>query len=173
MLREQAQRFGKLQKIGRQEDLLRMLKLVEPRLRSLATVVVGEEPILHGDVGAGTLIPLPEMGDGIVRLADLALVIREAAHGIVLVDEIENGIHYSALENVWKALGQAAREQDVQLFATTHSFECIAAAHRAFSEGDDYDLRLIRLERVKEKTRAVAYDREVLEAAIEADMEVR
>ncbi|MHC5057218.1 MAG: AAA family ATPase [Planctomycetota bacterium] len=173
VLRELAQRFGKLEKAGEQEKLVRMLKVIEPRLLRVATVVVGEDAILHGDIGLGYLVPLLEMGDGVSRLAEVALTIREAAGGVVLVDEVENGIHHSALENVWRALRQAAREQDVQLFATTHSFECITAAHRAFSEGDDYDLKLIRLERVKEKTRAVAYDQEMLEAAMETDMEVR
>jgi hypothetical protein len=172
-LLEHAERFGKLEKAGRQDDLLDMLRLIEPRLKKIATVVVGGEAVLHGDVGVGSLVAFPEMGDGIIRLTDLALVIREAAHGVVLIDEIENGIHYSAMEKVWRALRQAAREQDVQLFATTHSFECITAAHRAFSEGDDYDFKLIRLERINEKTRAIAYDREMLEAAIEADLEVR
>jgi len=172
-LKELAQRFGKLEKAGQQDEFVRTLKIIEPRLRRIATVAVGDDAILHGDIGLGYLVPLLEMGDGVARLAEAALTIREAAHGIVLVDEVENGIHHSAMENVWKALRQAAREHDVQLFATTHSHECITAAHRAFSEGDDYDLRLIRLERVKDKTRAVGYDREVLEAAIEADLEVR
>jgi len=64
-------------------------------------------------------------------------------------------------------------EFNVQVFATTHSLECIMAAHRAFSGGNTYDFRLHRLEDVDGKIRAVTYDRESLEAAIDMGLEVR
>ena len=60
-----------------------------------------------------------------------------------------------------------------QVFATTHSLECIVAAHRAFSDSEHEDFRLHRLERVNEAIHAVTYDRETLEAAIETGLEVR
>lgn len=108
-----------------------------------------------------------------VRLATLVLHIGNAPDGVVLVDEIENGLHHSILPKVWRAIGEVAREFNTQVFATTHSRECIVAAHRAFTESEVYDFRLHRLERLKETIRAVTYDREALEAAIETGLEVR
>ncbi|MGC8878301.1 MAG: AAA family ATPase [Anaerolineae bacterium] len=156
-----------------QDTVLRVLQLSEPKLRELTTVLVADVPMLYGDVGTGRLIPLPLIGEGIVRLADLVIQIGNAGGGVVLVDEIENGLHHSILPRVWQAIGEVARQFDVQIFATTHSLECIIAAHRAFSDSPLYDFRLHRLERVGETIRAVTYDRETLEAAIEADLEVR
>jgi hypothetical protein len=171
--REEAERFGKLQVRGEENVLLEVLKLIEPRIIRLAMVVVAGEPILHGDVGIGRLIPLPVMGEGMVRLASLVLNIGNVPHGVVLIDEIENGLHHSILPKVWRAIGEVAREFNTQVFATTHSLECIVAAHRAFTESGIYDFRLHRLDRVKEIIRVVTYKQETLEAAIETGLEVR
>jgi len=170
---DEAERFGNLEIRGQQDVLLRVLQLIEPRLSRLAMVVVAGEPMLHGDIGMGRLVPLPVMGEGMVRLASLVLHIGNAPNGVVLVDEIENGLYHSILPKVWRAIGEMAREFDTQVFATTHSLECIVAAHGAFTESGLYDFRLHRLERRKGTIRAVTYDQEALEAAIETGLEVR
>lgn len=171
--REEAERFGRLEIHGKQDVVLQVLQLIEPRLKRLAVVVVAGEPMLHGDIGAGRLMPLPVMGEGMVRLASLVLHIGNAPNGVVLVDEFENGLHHSILPKVWRAIGEVARQFNTQVFATTYSWECIVAAHRAFSESERYDFRLHRLERVDETIRVVTYDQEALEAAIETGLEVR
>jgi hypothetical protein len=172
-LAEDAESFGKLEILGQQDVLLKALQVIEARLRRLAVVVVGGVPMIHGDIGLGRLVPLPVMGEGMTRLANLVLAIGNAPNGVVLVDEIENGLHHSILSKVWRAIGEVARQFNTQVFATTHSLECIIAAHRAFSESGCYDFRLHRLERVNETIRAVTYDQETLEAAIETGLEVR
>jgi len=172
-LKQQAERFGKLEVYGKQDILLEILKIIEPRLKRLATVVVAGEPILHGDIGIGRLIPLPVMGEGMVRLADLVLHIGNAPKGVVLIDEIENGIHHSIMPKIWKAIGEAARNFDTQVFATTHSLECIVAAHKAFEESDVYDFQLYRLERINDTINVISYDQEDLATAIEEGFEVR
>ncbi len=168
-----AERFGKLDVKGEQDAILEVLRVVEPRLRRLAVIVIGEVPMLHGDVGMGRMIPLPLMGEGMARLASLVLAMANAPAGVVLVDEFENGLHHSVLPQVWEAVGEAARRFDIQLFATTHSLECVAAAHRAFSARDRYEFRLHRLELEADAIRMVSYDREALEGALEAGLEVR
>jgi AAA15 family ATPase/GTPase len=102
------------------------------------------------------------------------LNIAGAPNGVVLVDEIETGFHYSVLPKVWQAIARVAREMNTQVFATTHSRECLIAAHQAFSKSEIYDFRLFRLEFGAEgKNRVVAYDRELLEFVLERDWEVR
>ncbi len=172
-LLEDAERFGKLEISNKQDILLEALKVVEPRLKKLSMVVAGGNPMIHGDIGIDRLVPLPLMGDGMVRLSSLILAIGNAQNGIVLVDEIENGLHYSILQKVWQAIGEAAQKFDTQVFAATHSLECIKAAHKAFTDTSLYDFRLHRLERINEKVNGVTYDQEDLTAAIETDFEVR
>ncbi|HID31672.1 MAG TPA: ATP-binding protein [Desulfobacterales bacterium] len=171
--KEEAERFGKLEIRREQDVILQVLQLIEPRLKRLTVVVVAGEPMLHGDIGTGRLIPLPIMGGGMTRLASLVIHIGNAPNGVVLVDEIENGLHHSILPKVWRAIGEVARQFNTQVFATTHSLECIMAAHKAFSESGLYDFRLHRLEHTRETIRAVTYDQEILEAAIETGLEVR
>ncbi len=93
--------------------------------------------------------------------------------GIVLIDEIENGIHHTVMSDMWEMIIKRSRETNTQIFATTHSYECIEAAHRAFVLSGDYDFRLHRLGLQDGKVAAVTYDQEVLEAAIKFNMEVR
>jgi len=170
-----SERISRLTKAGagHEDRILRALKVLEPKLERLELLLDDGPMLLHGRIGMGVPIPLSEMGDGLRRWASLMLGLVQCGNGAYLFDEIENGFHYSALESIWKAIGEAARQFNVQVFATTHSFECIRAAHRAFHGEQANDFRLFRLERVKGKIRAFDYDPEVLEAAIQTAAEVR
>jgi hypothetical protein len=169
----EAERFSGLQRVGREDEVVDVLRILEPRLRRLVVDVVSGSPAIAGDVGIGQLVPLQLMGEGTVRLLSVLLAVAGAPGGVVLVDEIENGLHHSVLEGVWKAIGEATRRSNVQVFTTTHSWECIEAAHRAFSASGSYDFRLHRLDRVNDHIRSVTYDQEMLAAAIATDLEVR
>lgn len=173
--KETARRFTKLNNRGEKHYLLEALKIIEPRLEDISLGLVGDNMILHGDIGSGKQIPLPIMGDGMGRIAELFLGVADTPNGVTLMDEVENGLHYSVLPKLWKVIGQAARKYNSQVFATTHSRECIVAAHKAFKEPMfGYDFKLHRLERAKDgNIRAVTYDQGTLEAAIESEFEVR
>ena len=170
----QARFYGNLELDDEQDQVLRVLKIIEPRLESIRSVALAGGPMLHGRVdGIARLVPLPVMGEGMVRLSDLAVKIGNAPDGVVLVDEIENGLHYSVISKVWKAIALAAKESNTQLFATTHSWECIRAAHEAFALEGTYDFRLHRLGRVNGEIKAVTYDKGTLAASLKHGMEVR
>lgn len=165
--------YSDLEINGLQDGVLKILQEVEPTLRRLTVVATLSAPRIYADIGLGRLIPVQLMGDGMSRILSLALAIASNPGGIVLVDEIENGIHHSVMEKVWRAIGAFAKSYDVQLFATTHSYECIGAAHRAFKADEEDELRLFRIERTQEgKYRSVKFDKERLGAAIDFSMEI-
>lgn len=170
---ESAERFGKLEMIGKHEILQEALRVFEPRLRRLSVVVIGGVPMIHGDIGLNRLLPLPQMGDGMTRLADVMLAIGNAPDGIVLVDEIENGIHHSTMSKIWRTIDRASQLFNTQIFATTHSLECIKAAHSVFKESGAYNLKVHRLERTDATVRALTYGKDELDAAFEINLEVR
>ena len=176
---EDAERFSNLLVTRRHRKVESMMKRVEPRLQSLSVTAHAPAPTIHAELeGQERLLPMPLLGDGITRLLSLALAIGSStAEGItlILIDEIENGLHHSVMQSVWSGIAQFAREFDVQIFATTHSWECIHAAHKAFSEDELYDFRLHRLDRIgdDDDIKAVTYDQETLEAALEMEFEVR
>ena len=165
--------FSELEVANRQEELLPSLQILEPRLQRLAIVLSGGKPVIHGNIGLSRLVPMSFMGEGTRRLLSILLAITATEGGNVLIDEVENGLHYSVLTKVWQAIGHAARQANVQVFATTHSWECILRAHEAFAEGDVYDLRLHRLDRVGDRISAVSYDREMIESALYNAVEMR
>lgn len=170
---ETVARFSNLEKSGEQSVVLEMLRKVEPSLERLTVLVTGRDPRIYADLGTRPLVPLQLMGAGMSRILSVGLAIATCPRGIVLVDEIENGIHHSVMEKVWKAIGAFARSYDVQLFATTHSYECIGAAYRAFESDEEDELRLFRIERTQEgKYRSVKFDRERLGSVLQFNMEV-
>lgn len=171
-LSEDAEQYGNLEVEGQQDILLEILKIIEPRLKRLAVITRAGIPMIHGDIGIGRLLPLPLMGEGMVRICSLVLTIANIPNGVVLIDEIENGLHHSVMGKLWKAVGDIARRFNAQIFATTHSYECLVAAHRAFSEST-YDFCLHRLENIKGKIKVIAYDQERLESTIENGWEIR
>src|SRR5262249_4624478 len=152
--------YGELESAKRQEEILPALRLLEPRLQRLSLIPFAGAPVLHGDIGLSRLVPLPLMGEGLRRLLSILLAIATHKGGVILIDEIENGIHHSVLNKVWQAIALVARQANVQLFATTHSYECILAAHEAFAVSEPYDFALHRLDRTDAGIRPVTYDQD-------------
>jgi AAA domain, putative AbiEii toxin, Type IV TA system/AAA domain len=170
-IQEDAGRLGRLEVYKKEIDLVANLRPLEPRLQRLLTVALGGVPVIHGDVQLDRLLPLALMGDGVRRLTSILLTIATSQNGLVLIDELENGIHHSALSRAWKAIGDAAESANVQIFATTHSFECIRAAHDVFGSWPKFSLH--RMERVRDDIQVRTYDSDALAAAMKAELEVR
>ena len=171
--KESAEQFSQLDDLGRKSEVVDVLRILDDRLIDLGVSVSDKLPMIYADVGIGRRLPVAQMGEGMVSLLAMTLEIINAPNGVVLIDEIESGLHHSALVKVWQALATAARRYDVQIFATTHSMEAVRAAHIAFKESGVYDLRLHRLEREGEDIRAFTFDEETLGAAVEMNWEVR
>jgi AAA15 family ATPase/GTPase len=171
---EDAVAFSSLELANRQEEILPSLRILEPRLQRLSILLLAEKPVIHGRIdGLSRLVPVQFMGEGIRRLLSILLAINEARGGNVLIDEVENGLHYSVMVHVWQAIALAARTADVQIFATTHSYECIQAAQQSFSAAQPYELRLFRLDRIDDGIHVAVYKQNTLNTAIEMNLEVR
>ena len=93
--------FGELEAAKRQGEVLPALQIIEPRLQRLTLVPFVGQTVIHGDVGLSRLIPVPFLGEGLKRLLSVVLAIANTRDGIVLIDEIENGLHYSVLVQAW------------------------------------------------------------------------
>lgn len=161
-------------KRGGRQKLIELLQKVEPNLQDLQYLKLGSQPLIYADVGLNDLIPLTQLGRGFIRLLRIFAAALLSESKIILIDEIENGIGYRAQVDLWKGLAANARQEDVQIFATTHSYECIQAAHEVFSADEQYDFALHRLERTaQDEIRVVTYDQETLSTSLELNFEVR
>jgi len=91
-------------------------------------------------------VPLRTLGDGVSRIFGIALALVNARAGLLLIDEIENGVHYSIQPQLWQFLIEASRRFNVQVFATTHSSDAIRALQWAARDGGQSDVLLTRIE---------------------------
>ncbi len=122
-------------------------------------------------------IPLNSMGDGMLRILQLVLAVFPARGGVLLIDEFENGLHYSVQEEVWKLIFQLAKELDIQVFATTHSWDCIESFTKVALDSPDegvlFKMSRSRLTSDNGKIIATVYDEAALKTITAADLEVR
>lgn len=116
---------------------------------------------------------LKSLGDGMTRILGIILSLVNCKDGILLIDEIENGLHYSILPDVWKLIFKTAKDLNVQVFATTHSKDCIEAFTQAAIDDEESDGMLIRLENKDGKIRAVNFNEDELETVERRNIEVR
>ncbi len=169
---DEARRFNEVQIRKQEKSILKILQKVEPQLADLS---IGADNILYCDMGFPKRLPLNVAGEGLKNLLSTILAIYNASGGVVLIDEIENGFHYLTQEILWEAIFEAAITFDVQVFATTHSYENVQAYSAAYEKLKDKDdlLRLFRMEKELDTIKLVDFNHEMLKAAIESYWEVR
>lgn len=170
---EEAELFSKLDLINQIPFLVEKLRIIDQRLTRLSIIYVNDQPIIHGDIGIQKMLPIQLMGEGLSRLLSYILRISNIRNGIILIDEIENGIHYTASEQVWSFIDSISKMYNVQVFATTHSYECLRSAKNAFMKSDTSDFAFFRLERTNDTVTVKSMDKDTFEYAIETDTEVR
>ena len=119
-------------------------------------------------------IPLHQFGQGIKSFLDIIISIVLTKSNIIFIDEIENGIHYTNFDKLWEIILTISKEQNVQVFATTHSKECIESYARVAKKLEDKEITYTHLKRMEDDSiKAGVYDSEALINAIEQDHEVR
>ncbi|HSK73476.1 MAG TPA: AAA family ATPase [Pyrinomonadaceae bacterium] len=118
-------------------------------------------------------IPLKSLGEGMNRMLDIALSLVNCQNGVFLIDEIESGLHYSVLPDVWRLIFKTAKDLNVQVFATTHSYDCIEAFTQAAIDDKESDGMLIRLENKNGAIKAVTFSEDELETVTRRNIEVR
>ena len=170
---EDVSRFGKVELDGNADRLTACLKHVDDRIKRLLTISSPPTSMIYADVGLSRPIPIGFLGDGVGRFLSIALAFHEARGGKIFIDEVENGLHHSVLESVWKELNWLSREFEVQVFATTHSQECLVAARDAFTSMEDEALSIHRLGLQDGRFTATTYSFEDLDFTLDYGAEMR
>ncbi len=170
---EDAERFGRLDIVGKQDEVVKFLRIIEPNLKTLSSISIGNMSLLHGDIGLKRKIPVSYMGEGVSKLLSIILAIANAKDGIVLIDEFENGLHYSVMQKIWEAIGKASREFNCQVIATSHSYECLESAYNGLSGDRQKDFSYLRIDKVDNEIKTKIFDFEMLKVAIDTNSEVR
>jgi predicted ATPase len=164
-----------LKQRGQEGVLFELLREVDIRLSGIELLSPGgsvAELFVRLDNGT-PMLPVGLMGDGFRRCLEIGAAAAADEWPTLYIDEIENGMHHTVLEPLWRWIATMSSSRNLQVFATTHSEECIHAACRAFHGLGDDGLRVIRLDRLEHETRATIYDRTLIEVAERTGTEIR
>ncbi|HEU0001342.1 MAG TPA: ATP-binding protein, partial [Ktedonobacteraceae bacterium] len=169
-----------------ENEVLNSLRLIAPGVEGLNFIGDARSVRLRRDVASSRRriptvrisdidepLPLRSLGDGMQRMLGIALAIANAKDGILLVDEIENGIHYSVQPELWQLIFQLAHRLNVQVFATTHSWDCIEGFQKAAQENTEEEGMLVRLSLLGDDVIATLFDERKLGIATRQQIEVR
>ncbi|MDY7048081.1 MAG: AAA family ATPase [Microcystis panniformis WG22] len=166
------------------EDLIiESLKIIEPKIERIASVGFGKYSTANNlGVRGGFLIkiknhdqpiPIGSLGDGFWRMFGLILAMVNLENGILLVDEIDSGLHFTVMTDMWKVVWETAKKLNIQVFATTHSRDCWQSLAELITEEKitDNEITIQRID--KEKEKAVSFNTRQIYLASERDIEVR
>ncbi|MEC4817867.1 MAG: AAA family ATPase [Scytonema sp. PMC 1069.18] len=171
--------FNKVVLTSEEDFVIEALRTIEPKIERIApSEIKYKETVSRSGFrvrlsDSDQPIPLGNMGDGIWRMLGLTLAIVDARNGVLLVDEIDTGLHFSAMSDMWKLIWKTAKRLNVQVFATTHNSDCwtsLAAIANTESPSEE-GITIQRIEKGKPSS-IVFTERQVVIAA-ERGIEVR
>lgn len=156
-----------------EEIIERVLRKVDPRVRKIRTEVADDGNHVVIDLGLNEMLPLGQAGQGLYRLVSMMSGLIGDRPELALVDEVDDGIHHSVLADVWAGIAEAAELLGIQVFVTTHSYECIQAAHDAFSAREKYGLAVVQLFRLQDRVEGRVLQKDQIATALEGGIDLR
>jgi energy-coupling factor transporter ATP-binding protein EcfA2 len=163
---------------GRETDAIDALRILQPDIDGIfflpgERVMRGRGGVLVSQNGSKRRVPLGSMGEGMRRILALAISLSQSRRGFLLVDEIDTGLHWSVMAKMWALVMRTARDLNVQVFATTHSLDCLRGLKDAVDDHADLK-KLVRVHKVDTALReAVTFNSDDLSIAIDQEIEVR
>lgn len=158
---------------NRKDTVLALLKMFDSHINSIEILT---DDIYVGFEGMAQMLPVSMMGDGLRRYLSIVASASNPMIDMFLIDEIDNGLHYSVYKKLWQALFALAVTSEKQIFVTTYSKETLGYLNKMLQEVPDYkdDFRLFTIERtLKEGMQAYKYTHEGLAEACKNDVELR
>lgn len=155
-----------------EKDVVEALRIIDPEISAVSMVGGRQRTAI---VRAGNLprpVPLRSFGDGLNRLFGIVLSLVNAKNGILLIDEFENGMHHTVQSDVWRSLFKLSQRLDVQVFATTHSWDAVETFQEAAAETPGEGV-LVRLSRKGDDIISTIFAEDELAIATRDHIEVR
>ena len=170
--------FDNIALTEKEDNVIGALQIIEPNLNKLAFIAESQYRFRRPIVtlkGSNQRFPLKSMGDGINHILSIILALVNCENGCLLIDEIDNGLHYSVQENLWKVIFDLAKKLNIQVFATTHSNDCINSFTEVLKEENNASIGgFYRMQKRKSgRIELVEYNSEELNSVSEHNIEIR
>ncbi|ANQ51493.1 AAA family ATPase [Flammeovirga sp. MY04] len=168
-------RFSELVKKKKGQIILEALQKIDPKIEQIQALPDG---LYFSYQGIDEMIPSNISGDGVRKFLSIISSIANKNGGFVLIDEVENGLHYTAHKSLWRSIITIASEFDVQLFITSHSMETIKYLEEVLEEEEyaSYQEKfgLFKVAHTKKAgIKAYQYSFGGVKSAIETNTEIR
>jgi len=170
--------FDNIALTEKEDNVIEALQIIEPNLNKLAFIAESQYRFRRPIVtlkGSNRRFPLKSMGDGINHILSIILALVNCENGCLLIDEIDNGLHYSVQENLWRVIFDLAKKLNIQVFATTHSNDCINSFTEVLKEENNASIgSFYRMQKRKSgRIELVEYNAEELNSVSEHNIEIR
>jgi len=163
-----AQLWNNIRLTDLKTEVITLLQIIEPSIQDLELTISNDKNIfiIARLKDSKERVPLDTFGEGMISLFNLTLALVNSSNGFLLIDEFEKGLHYTVQIKVWEIVFKLAKELNIQVFATTHSGDCVTA-FQAVSENLEEEATLFRLGRNvfkndDRKVIVIEYDKEEL-----------
>ncbi len=168
--------WDKIALTDNENDVVDALRIIDPQIQAVSMVgAEGSQKTRKAIVRVSNIydpVSLRSFGDGLNRLFGIILSLVNSKDGLLLIDEFENGLHYSVQVDVWRVIFKLANRLDIQVVATSHSWDAIEAFQQAASEVEDEGV-LIRLTRRGEEIIPTVFREDELAIVTRDHIEVR
>lgn len=161
--------FEKIEKKGKKEQLIQILQILDKDLEDI-TMVSEDYPSIYAKRHEKLLRPLFIMEHGFCKLMDIACTLIDSKNSVLLVDEIENGFDHDILFDLWKIMEKLSIENNIQIFTTTNSYECIEFVSDAINKDN---IMYVRIGKSKNYIKQYIFDGDNFLFCIENNMEKR
>ncbi|TXT32983.1 MAG: hypothetical protein FD138_1994 [Planctomycetota bacterium] len=168
-----AKLWAELLRNQRESTVVEFMNVIHPSLRQIH---FGPDTRSRSnvwiDLGADR-IPASQLGEGTVFLLSIGVALASSFDGATYIDEIDTGLHYSRLADMWRMVVRTAKKLHVQVFATTHSLDCIRALEEACDQDESLrdEVAIFSIDRRMDE--AVRYGGDELSTVVEHEIEVR
>lgn len=169
-------RWNEIALTPKEDEVVNGLQIIDPSISRIAILPYDNNEKQLFKIrknGIDTSMSMQSLGGGLQRLFEIVIVLVECKDNALLIDEIENGLHYSIQPQVWKLIFEMSKRLNVQVFATTHSWDCLEAFQEAANEHKDVSSQMIRLSQLKQKIVPTLFSPEDISIAVEHEIEVR
>ena len=155
--------------------VIQALKIIEPKIDRIAFLSRFDNMsgVFVRLEDLNDRVPLGSLGDGVRHLLIISLAVIRSIGGAVMIDEIDTGLHHTVMTDMWRMLIKTAKRLNVQVFATTHSLDCVRSLAWLHEQEPDI-CQGVRLHRVDiEYDKTTVYSPQEIALAAKHHAEIR
>ncbi len=165
-------KLAQIIKNKQESEILEALRIVEPKIKDIQ--LVGQKIMV--DIGLPTRLPVNVLGDGVRKVLSILISIYNTQNGVLMVDEIDNGLHYSVMYKLWDVILQTCKKTNTQMFISTHSMDMVKALVASFKQTTHTNPQVSAYKLIKKEDDelvALRYSEEQLSYTVEQEIEIR